>query len=130
MTDVVRRHRALLALLGAGLAWRVVLAYVVFPAQGYASDLGLYWQWAQSLAAGGPGAFYASTGSANYPPLYLYVLWPLGIIGQPALLKLPAILADVGDVPEVVISKSVSTDTITPLINLSASPTTGAASYR
>lgn len=34
-------------------------------------------------------------------------------------------LADVGDVPEVVISKSVSTDTITPLINLSASPTTG-----
>lgn len=34
-------------------------------------------------------------------------------------------LADVGDVPEVVISKSVSTDTITPLFNLSASPTTG-----
>lgn len=34
-------------------------------------------------------------------------------------------LADVADVPEVVISKAVSTDTITPLFNLSASPTTG-----
>jgi hypothetical protein len=96
MTAALRRHRALLALLGAGLAWRLVLAYAVYPGQGYATDLGLYWQWAQSLAAGGPGSFYASTGSANYPPLYLYVLWPLGIIGQPALLKVPAILADAG----------------------------------
>lgn len=34
-------------------------------------------------------------------------------------------LADVGDVPEVVIAKAVSTDTITPLQHLSASPTTG-----
>lgn len=34
-------------------------------------------------------------------------------------------LSDVGDVPEVVISKAVATDTITPLFNLSASPTTG-----
>ena len=35
------------------------------------------------------------------------------------------VLADVGDVPEVVIVKSVSTDTLTPLFNLSGSPTTG-----
>lgn len=34
-------------------------------------------------------------------------------------------LADVGDVPEVVIAKAVSTDTVTPLQHLSASPTTG-----
>ncbi len=34
-------------------------------------------------------------------------------------------LSDVGDVPEVVIAKSVATDTITPLFNLSASPTSG-----
>ena len=34
-------------------------------------------------------------------------------------------LCDVGDVPEVVISKAVSTDTITPLFNLSGSPTNG-----
>jgi hypothetical protein len=32
-------------------------------------------------------------------------------------------LCDVGDVPEVVISKAVSTDTVTPLFNLSATPT-------
>jgi hypothetical protein len=35
------------------------------------------------------------------------------------------VLADVGDVPEVAIVKSVSTDTLTPLFNLSGSPTTG-----
>jgi len=89
------RHRALLLLLGAGLALRLVLAFVLFPGQGYAGDLGLFWQWATALAANGPGGFYASVSSANYPPGYLFVLWPIGLLGQPALLKLPAILADV-----------------------------------
>lgn len=90
------RHRSLLLLLGAALAWRLVLAFVVAPGKGYATDLGLFWQWATALADNGPGAFYASTGSANYPPLYLYVLWALGLTGEPALLKLPAMLADIG----------------------------------
>ena len=93
---VLARHRALLGLLGAGLVLRLALAFVVFPNAGYAGDLGQFWQWARSLAAGGPGTFYASVPSANYPPAYLYVLWPLGAIGDPALLKLPAILADLG----------------------------------
>jgi len=90
------RHRSLLLLLGAALAWRLALAFVVAPGKGYATDLGLFWQWATALAANGPGGFYASTGSANYPPIYLYVLWGLGLTGEPALLKLPAILADIG----------------------------------
>ena len=34
-------------------------------------------------------------------------------------------LADVGNVPEIVISKAVATDTITPLFNLSGAPTNG-----
>ena len=37
-----------------------------------------------------------STPSANYPPTYLYLLWLLGFIGNPALLKLPPMLADIG----------------------------------
>jgi hypothetical protein len=93
---LLARHRSLLLLLGAALAWRIALAFVVVPGKGHASDLGLFWEWARALAANGPGAFYASTGSANYPPLYLYVLWGLGLTGEPALLKLPAILADIG----------------------------------
>jgi len=89
---------------------RLVLAFVVFPGRGYAGDLGLFEQWASALARVGPGAFYATAASANYPPGYLYVLWAIGSLGAPlgalagasadaaaaALLKLPAIAADIG----------------------------------
>ena len=96
MTTFLTRHRAILALLALGLALRVVLAFAIFPMHGFAGDLDLFWQWARTLAASGPGTFYASTGSADYPPAYLYALWLLGLTGEPALLKLPPILADPG----------------------------------
>jgi hypothetical protein len=96
----MRKMLPLLAILGAGLLLRLVLAFLVFPGQGFATDLQLFAEWARSLAAGGPASFYASTPSANYPPAYLYVLWALGGLsgGQvpAAVLKLPAIVADVG----------------------------------
>ena len=92
----LRRHRAILLILAGGLALRLVLAFVVYPGQGFASDMGQFWQWAQALASGGPGSFYASVSTANYPPGFLYVLWGLGAIGDPDLLKVPAILADIG----------------------------------
>ena len=95
MIAFVDRHRALIALLSLGLAARFLLAFALFPMQGYAGDLSQFWQWAQALAANGPSTFYASTPSANYPPAYLYVLWALGIVGNPALLKLPPMLADI-----------------------------------
>lgn len=95
MISFIDRHRAVLALLSLGLAARFLLAFVVFPISGYTGDLGLFWQWAQSLAANGPGTFYATTSSANYPPAYLYVLWGLGLVGNPALLKVPPMLADI-----------------------------------
>ena len=94
MIAFLDRHRAVLALLSLGLAARFLLAFVAFPMAGYTGDVGLFWQWAQSLAAHGPGTFYASTSSANYPPGYLYVLWGLGLVGNPALLKVPPMLAD------------------------------------
>jgi dolichyl-phosphate-mannose-protein mannosyltransferase len=109
-TSGLARHLPLLILLGAGLAFRLVAAYAIFPNQGYAGDLGLFQSWATTLARVGPGAFYASASSANYPPGYLYVLWAIGIAGGPLgtilgvssetavglLLKLPAIAADIG----------------------------------
>jgi len=92
----LRRHRALVLVLAGGLMLRMLLAFVVAPGQGFATDMGQFWAWAQALAAAGPGSFYTTVSSANYPPGYLYVLWALGIVGDPALLKLPAILADLG----------------------------------
>jgi len=91
-------------LLGLGLALRLVLALVIFPGQGLSSDLGFFESWATTLAKVGPGAFYATASSANYPPGYMYVLWLVGLIGSAfgssaehatlLLLKIPAILAD------------------------------------
>lgn len=102
----IGRHRAVLVLLGLGLALRLVLALAVFPGQGLSSDLGFFEGWATTLARVGPGGFYTTTSSANYPPGYMYVLWLVGAIGSLAgsgaahatllLLKIPAILADIG----------------------------------
>ena len=41
--------------LGLGLALRLVLAYVVYPNQGMSGDLGLFSQWASTIARTGPG---------------------------------------------------------------------------
>ncbi len=93
--------------LAAGLALRVVLAYVVFPGQGFATDLASFDEWAATLARVGPGGFYASSG-ANYPPGYMYVLWLVGEVGTLlapvlnistsaailTLIRIPPILAD------------------------------------
>ena len=64
--------------------------------------------WATNLAAGGPGSVYGSVASLNDPPGYLWILWPIGVLGHAlagllgtspalatgALLKIPAIAAD------------------------------------
>jgi Dolichyl-phosphate-mannose-protein mannosyltransferase len=99
------RHRSLFVLLGLGLAFRLVLALVVFPGQGLSSDLGFFEGWATTLARVGPGAFYATASQANYPPGYMYVLWLVGAIGSAfgsssehvtlLLIKVPAVLADI-----------------------------------
>ena len=103
------RHRGiLLAVVAAGLAVRAWLAFVVYPGQGFAGDLGDFFSWAQGMGQRGPAHFYAGDATANYPPVYPLVLWALyglsrsvgallGIAPAQALLwllKLPAILAD------------------------------------
>lgn len=104
----LRTHTAFLAIAGLGLGLRLLLAYVLFPDQGLATDLGFFASWAQTLATVGPGSFYASAASANYPPGYPYLLWLVGVVAQPlghllgttsdqaivGLIKLPAIAAD------------------------------------
>ena len=94
-----------LQLLG-GLALRVTIAYVIFPGSGFESDLGTYASWSLTLADHGPMGFYASAGFADYPPAYLYVLWPIGLLAEAlgsgnagglasGLIKLPPMLMDI-----------------------------------
>jgi Gpi18-like mannosyltransferase len=83
------------AMLAAGLAIRVAIA----PHAGFYGDLRLFQEWAARLADVGPGSFYVEGQFADYPPGYLYILWLTGKISATPgylLLKLPAILADVG----------------------------------
>ena len=107
--SILRRHAGIVAVLAAGIGLRLVLAYVVFPNQGLATDLGFFTSWARTLASAGPGGFYESAQSANYPPGYPYLLWIIGLVAQPIaaltgqsadqaileLLKLPAMGGDV-----------------------------------
>ncbi|MFN8624185.1 MAG: hypothetical protein U0869_25870 [Chloroflexota bacterium] len=96
-------------LLLAGLALRLLLAFVVFPRSGLRFDVDLFAEWTRSLVDHGPGGVYATTPSLNYPPAWLWVLWAngelatawAGLTGGSAAdaiavtVKLPAIMADV-----------------------------------
>ena len=98
MTALAKRS-PFLAILAGGLLLRVLLAFVLFPKQGFSTDMQLFASWATTLARVGPGSFYATATGADYPPGYLYILWLLGnapASALPLLLKVPAILADLG----------------------------------
>ncbi len=95
---------ALPALLLVGLVVR--LAFV--NSAGFKTDIATYAAWAIALAQHGFGSFYSTVGFADYPPGYFYVLAVVGHIwikffphdrgygALYALVKLPAILADLG----------------------------------
>src|SRR6266567_7691755 len=66
----------------------------------------IYASWARTLADYGTWDFYKKAGFSAYPPGYLYLLWPIGLLskliapGEPAsvaigLIKLPPILSDI-----------------------------------
>src|SRR5919202_1923900 len=85
----------LAAMFSVGLLIRLLIA----PYVGFHGDLRLFGIWAARLAEVGPNKFYVEGQFADYPPGYLYVLWFVGKLSTPPgylLLKLPAILADLG----------------------------------
>jgi 4-amino-4-deoxy-L-arabinose transferase-like glycosyltransferase len=90
-----------LVLLVLGLAFRLIIAYLL-PNSGFGVDIGAFRYWAENLASQGFGGFYDRPFFHDYTPGYLYVLWVVGKIGQLLgggvgdLIKIPAILADVG----------------------------------
>jgi dolichyl-phosphate-mannose-protein mannosyltransferase len=85
----------LLAMFSVALLARILIA----PHAGFYGDLKWFQAWATRLAEVGPHRFYADGQFADYPPGYLYVLWLISKISVPpgyVLLKMPAILADLG----------------------------------
>jgi 4-amino-4-deoxy-L-arabinose transferase-like glycosyltransferase len=97
----------LIVIIIGGLLLRVLVGGVLLPLSGFRTDVGDFTAWAQRMASGGPGAFYAAGYFADYPPGYLYVLWVLGTIGHTfqaligvditfGLVKIPGIVADGG----------------------------------
>ncbi len=85
----------LVAMFSVGFLIRVLIA----PYIGFYGDLRLFRIWASRLGEVGPHSFYVQGQFSDYPPGYLYVLWLIGKLSATPgylLLKLPAILADLG----------------------------------
>jgi uncharacterized protein DUF6541 len=85
----------LLAMFSLAALVRVLIA----PHFGFYIDLNFFRTWVRELHQVGPHRFYASDHLADYPPGYLFVLWLIGAITTTPgylLLKLPAIIADLG----------------------------------
>lgn len=67
-------RRSTLLAIGAYLLLRWVLATL----PGYVYDVKLYKNWALYAARDGVEEVYAQRSGMDYPPLYAYILWPLG----------------------------------------------------
>ena len=85
--DRLARREASLILWGA-IALGLVLRLLVFRGQGFPSDVGTFMAWAERMADGGPGAFYAPGYFSDYPPGFLYVLWAVGALFDGEALRL------------------------------------------
>ncbi|GHU66296.1 hypothetical protein FACS1894184_03920 [Clostridia bacterium] len=105
--NAARRAVALGLILLSAAGLRVWLAATV---KGYGVDINCFHAWALRMAQVGPSGFYG-TGAENYfcdyPPGYLYFLWPIGLLiralgvtdssaGLQLLIKVGPILADMG----------------------------------
>lgn len=95
------RYRLVLILLGA-LGMRLFCAAF---SKGFDNDTACFAAWADRIFLLGPRGFYTPETFTDYPPGYLYILWPLGALrnllgiekysmAHLVLLKLPSILCD------------------------------------
>lgn len=101
--DKVKENRANLFLLVLLLAALLTRLYVILAHSGFPVDVSAFRAWANDMAAHGPSRFYLLPGHRDYPPGYMLVLWPLGMIGKltgagatELMIKLPSLLCDLG----------------------------------
>lgn len=76
-------ERALL--LGFWLAMAIAVAVRVYlggQVAGYPVDMGCFSAWSLRMASTGPWGFYAPDYFCDYPPGYMLLLWPVGLIMQ------------------------------------------------
>ncbi|MCL1998806.1 MAG: hypothetical protein FWG65_08570 [Turicibacter sp.] len=95
--------RNVVVLTGIALLVRVLL--MLFVEMPFSSDVHLFQFWAINVFEGGFYNFYRADFFADYPPMYIYVLWIIGAIASTAgltvlspafnfLVFLPAVIAD------------------------------------
>ena len=103
------RQGSLVWALPALLLVGFVLRLLFIGNEGFKTDVNTYTAWALGLSQHGFAAFYSTIGFADYPPGYFYILAAVGHLWRLAfaahdpgyvvlrdLIKLPAILADLG----------------------------------
>lgn len=103
--DSLLRPRTLLSLLFlAALALRLTAAGL---SKGFGADTACFAAWADRIFQVGPGSFYSPDVFTDYPPGYMYLLYPIGAlrsllhleyysVPHLILLKLPSIISDMG----------------------------------
>jgi hypothetical protein len=96
--------RMLGVVVAAGFVLRLLLL-AAYPDSGFRADLATFADWGKDLATFGPGAFYRPDSGhfADYPPVYMFILWlsaaatgfaNLSPVQLLAAIKLPLIAAD------------------------------------
>ncbi len=95
-----QQYLELFSLLLAAFLSRLLIAWFV---PGFPVDISCFRAWANQMAEIGPAGFYLTDTLSDYPPGYMLVLWPLGLIGRALgtgatemMVKLPAMFFDMG----------------------------------
>lgn len=102
MAHFLQNKWAVLLIFAAAVGLRLVIAY---REPGHITDMNCFASWANQLTKTGLGGFYSSGIFADYPPGYMYILYPIGLLGNALgwqlgtaeyslLVRIPAILCD------------------------------------
>ena len=62
------------------LAALIVRVFLAMSIEGYSVDIGCFTAWSLRMAQNGPVGFYAEDYFCDYPPGYMLILWPCGLL--------------------------------------------------
>lgn len=104
MDDSIKKRGLFCTLFFTALLIRLIAAGL---SRGFGSDTACFAAWADRIFLVGPGNFYSPDVFTDYPPGYMYLLYPIGALrsllkieyysaAHLILLKLPSILCDLG----------------------------------